>query len=103
MSRNRHLVAAGSVHARQDKRLVVPTPPHVGECGGVGGGGAIRRSRLPPDEEVLVLGMARIVMYHQAERSVVVVYQMHHRRCLHLRCLVKHGIIVTTVGGRREY
>lgn len=91
--RDLHFIPGGRVDAAQHQRLPVLFPAHVGErrgCwrrgwGGVGG----RRvwSGLPPDEKVLVLGVAGVAVDDQVEAGGVVVYEMHHRRGLHPRCL----------------
>lgn len=81
MARNRHLVSACSINARQNQCLVGFIPAHVGE----GGSSAARvgvRSRLSPYEEVLVLagaGAASVVaVYDETEGDVVVVDEVYH-------------------------
>lgn len=90
MAGNSHLVSARRVNARQNERLVVVSPAHVGEGrGGVAGVGV--RSWLSPYEELLVLAGGDadsvIAVDDETEGYVVVVYQVHHGRRLHLCCL----------------
>lgn len=91
--RDFHLVASGGVDAAQNQRLPVLLPAHVGERrwrGGrrVGGattavGGRRVRSRLTPDEEVLVLGVAGVGVDDQVEAGGVVGYEVHDGGGLH--------------------
>ena len=82
--RNGHLVARGGVNAGEDESLAVLGPAHICKRGAWGLGAGVW-PRLSTDKEVLILGgAAGVAVYEEAERDVVVLDQVHHRRGLHL-------------------